>query len=235
MPDIWLSEALSQSCFQLALDATPLSEYDDRALSSFIKGQSSGAFIYSKIPTSHVRNIHCLESLGFRLIATQAIFERSVVRKAYFEKNAVIEFAVSTDQPMVVELARNSFEYSRFRLDPLIDKLKADHIKAEWVRNYFLGKRGEWLVTAKISGALAGFLLLLKDREGILTIDLIAVDQEHQRKGLARGMIHYAEYYCKDVNKIRVGTQITNSPSIKLYEKSGFQLVNSSYVFHYHC
>ena len=88
------------------------------------------------------------------------------------------------------------------------------------------------MVIALLDDEPVGFLqLILKYRE--LFIDLIGVDKNAQGKGLASAMIKYAEeniiHTC-----IKVGTQIGNFPSIKLYQKLGFVLNGSDYVFHYH-
>jgi ribosomal protein S18 acetylase RimI-like enzyme len=70
--------------------------------------------------------------------------------------------------------------------------------------------------------------------EGTLIIDLIAVDERHRRKGIATGMIAYAESHCGHFETIRVGTQVANIPSLRFYERAGFLVSASNYVFHYH-
>jgi len=73
--------------------------------------------------------------------------------------------------------------------------------------------------------------LIVKKKE--LLIDLIGVDNKAQGKGVASAMINFAS---KTINHslIKVGTQIGNTPSIKLYQKLGFLFSGSDYVFHYH-
>lgn len=242
VPDPWLSEILEQSAYKIVMMDGPFSENAPEnapknvkdELSKFLATQVSNTFVYCKTSTSLLKSAHVLESLGFRLIDTHIVLEKSLSRNQDLTTQANIQFAVPEDEHFIVELARRTFKYSRFHLDPLIRKARADQIKAEWVRNYFLGKRGEWLVTARVNGTYAGFLLLLKDEKKVLTIDLIGVDEGYRKMGIARSMISYAETYCKDVDRIRVGTQIANISSINLYEKMGFRLVDSNYVFHYH-
>jgi ribosomal protein S18 acetylase RimI-like enzyme len=134
----------------------------------------------------------------------------------------------------VVGLARRSFIYSRFHLDKAIPRETADTLKAEWVGNYFTGKRGDQMVVALVDGTIVGFLQLLYGRDKTVTIDLISVDASQRRKGIASDMIAYAEAECGDFKQIRVGTQIANVPSIRLYEKIGFRVTGAQYVFHYH-
>jgi ribosomal protein S18 acetylase RimI-like enzyme len=132
-----------------------------------------------------------------------------------------------------MEVARKNFVYSRFHLDRAVPNVLADKIKAEWVGNYFLGKRGDEMVVALVDERVVGFLQLLRRNENLI-IDLIAVDASQRRKGIARDMIAYAESQYDDCSHIVVGTQVANIPSIRLYEKIGFRLRSSKYVFHYH-
>ena len=148
------------------------------------------------------------------------------------QENIQICFADKTHMKSAGKIARDNFIYSRFHLDPHIDNNIANQIKQNWVENYFLGKRGDKMVLALIDSEPVGFLQL-RLKEKILFIDLIGVDKKEQGKGIASAMIRYAnqniEHSC-----IKVGTQIGNLPSIKLYQNLGFVFSGSDYVFHYH-
>ena len=88
------------------------------------------------------------------------------------------------------------------------------------------------MVLALLNNKPVGFLqLIIKNKE--LIIDLIGVDKIAQGRGVASSMIQFAS---KNIKRscIKVGTQIGNLPSIKLYQKLGFVLTESDYVFHYH-
>ncbi len=47
-------------------------------------------------------------------------------------------------------------------------------------------------------------------------------------------MIQYAETELVKFSEVRVGTQLANAPSIKLYENLGFRFLEGHYVFHLH-
>ena len=68
-------------------------------------------------------------------------------------------------------------------------------------------------------------------RKNEVVIDLIAVDKKFRKKGIAskliKGMINY---YRKDYSIYSVGTQISNIPSINLYEKCGFNIIEYGLV-----
>ena len=132
-----------------------------------------------------------------------------------------------------MELANKSFKYSRFHLDSFFSNEVANNIKAEWVRSFFMEKRGDAMIVALIDNTIVGFLLLLQDDERI-TIDLIAVDSNFRGEGIAKDMIMYSQDCYKDLSFIRVGTQLVNRPSINLYENLFFRFIEAKYVFHYH-
>ena len=147
----------------------------------------------------------------------------------------MVRFATSADEAETVSIARSSFIYSRFHLDNQIPRETADRMKAEWVGNYFRGQRGNRLVVAEEEGHVVGFLLLLYDEvPKLITIDLIATDKAYQRRGIAREMVRFAEGSIPGYERIIVGTQLANVPSIQLYERLGFTVRSASHVFHYH-
>ena len=90
------------------------------------------------------------------------------------------------------------------------------------------------MAVAVVGGRVVGFLQPLHSKDGILTVDLIATDNEQRRKGIASDMIAFIENESNGASKVRVGTQISNTPSLRLYEKLGFRVSSSHYVFHYH-
>ena len=150
------------------------------------------------------------------------------------KKNSEIKvsFAEKKHQKAVELIANENFSFSRFHLDLKIDNNIANQIKKNWVKNFFSGHRGDEMIVAIMDDEPIGFLqLIVKEKE--LLIDLIGVAKRAQGRGVACSMIEFA---CKNIRRsnILVGTQIGNIPANKLYQKLGFQLTESNYVFHYH-
>jgi len=133
----------------------------------------------------------------------------------------------------VEEIASKSFTLDRFHQDPKIDNSSADEIKKQWAGNFFSGKRGDVTVVASKKNRPVAFLLLLfGQKENI--IDLIAVDSKNRNNGLAKQMINFAKSINGFPQNLLVGTQASNIPSIRMYEKIGFKKINSQFVLHYH-
>jgi GNAT superfamily N-acetyltransferase len=197
-------------------------------------------FVCAKLATTDLESIKAVETLGFNLIDTNVRFQKCLgesYKKLPLSSGYSIRLTESEDQDFIGSVAQNNFVYSRFHLDPLIDNHKADLIKRTWVENFYSGQRGDYMVVACFKDSPIGFSQVLCNQENFI-IDLIAVDSAHHGKGLASSMITFAESLALDqslnVKKLVVGTQLANQPSISLYEKLGFRLCHSEYIFHYH-
>lgn len=235
--DSWLSEVCERDAFRLTLDDQYLlnvNKADSEEAQQLKEAQARKVFIYSKLSVSAVNFVEFVENNGFHLVDTNVTLEKHYNVHNDFNKNCEIRFANANDEKVTVQLARHSFVYSRFHLDTRFPKEIADRVKAEWVRNYFKGSRGEWMVLAIKNATVVGFLQLLSNNKDTLIIDLIAVDQSYRRLGVAKDMIVFAERNLSQFKYVSVGTQIANVPSLKFYNRLGFFIIDSSYVFHYH-
>ena len=234
LKDEWLSEQIDKNVYQLK--AIDLLEDDfSQDWKEFRKNHiKENYFVFSKISTNSVNIWQCVEKVNFKLIDANVKFELhgNISSDSKYQKDIDICFAEKKHQEATGKIARDNFIYSRFHLDPLIDNDIASRIKQNWVKNYFFGKRGDVMVLALLNNEPVGFLqLIIKNKE--LFIDLIGVQKIAQGKGIASSMIQFASKNIKQ-SCIKVGTQIGNIPSIKLYQKLGFVLTGSDYVFHYH-
>ncbi len=201
---------------------------------------NSPCFISAKLSTSDLDSIRIVESMGFNLIDTNVRFQKSLVNQIKefpLPSGYSIRLTKDEDQNCIGSVAQNSFVYSRFHVDPLVDNHKADLIKRKWVENFYLGQRGDYMIVACFKSKPIGFAQIIC-RNDTLIIDLIAVDSAHHGKGLASSMITFAESLALDhspaTKMLVVGTQLANRPSISFYEKLGFRLCHAEYIFHYH-
>lgn len=232
--DDWLTDQIRKPAYRLQVTDVP-SEQDYKHLKDWINEKASaGFFVYSKVPVDNIRAVAWMERAGFNLVDTNVRFikEISDVSQEKPDNNVSVRFSVPGDREPVVFLARNSFIYSRFHLDPEVANETADMIKGKWIENYYLGQRGDHMVVGRVGEEIAGFLLLLINSETLI-IDLIGVDVKWRGQGVASAMIRFAEKNTLH-KKFMVGTQIGNIPSVRLYEKLGFAYDGSDYVFHCH-
>jgi len=225
LPDAWLSGLLGKAAFHLSTE-TNLARHVRPAAASGVSW-----FADAKVQTWNTERLRSLEKVGFQLIDTNLQLSRKGVPLI---SDLKARFAKEGDARPITEIARSAFRYDRFHADPAIANATANEIKACWASNYFKGLRGEWMVVAELEDNVAGFLQLLRGADGALVIDLIAVDERQRGRGLARSMISWASQHCLPHANLRVGTQISNVPSIRLYEGMGFHTESANYVLHQH-
>lgn len=230
--DAWLSKLTGRAAFNVCVDEA------GQDLSSIVSQKLCGSDIIAtlKLPASDITNSIAAQSIGFMHVETALSFQRDVATTQNVEKS-LLRFARPDDKDAVVEIAKSSFVYTRFHMDPHVQNIHADLAKASWAGNYFSGQRGDAMIVAEWEGRVSGFLQLIFATDGNIIIDLIAVKREAARQGLARKMIAMAmEHWSKNGASafIRVGTQACNTASVNLYENMDFTLVGSQNIFHYH-
>jgi GNAT superfamily N-acetyltransferase len=223
--DLWLTSILEKNVYQLNAKAA--------GSISLLDLPQKSSLVIAKLPVNAYASIHKLQKLNFYLVDTNIQFKKNIVNGQFCSEG--IRFANPNDINSIGRIAEQEFIYDRFHSDPTISNDLACKIKSEWAKNYFNNSRGDWMIVAEVRKEVRGFLQLINGKDGSVTIDLIAVDKNIQNHGLASRMIQFAFLNCLPQNGVyRVGTQVSNSPSIALYMKMGFSFVYSQYVFHYH-
>ena len=103
---------------------------------------------------------------------------------------------------------------------------------------YVHGSRGEALLVARLAGRVAGFLAVIGSGPAdarVRAIDLVAVDTAAQGRGVGQALVQaFVSRFAGSSERLQVGTQVANAPSLRLYQKLGFEIRRSAYVMHYH-
>jgi ribosomal protein S18 acetylase RimI-like enzyme len=209
--DDWLSDVLG---FDAWTGAAP----DDGAR----------AFVTLRVPAGDVEALGAAEGRGFAVVDVNVTLER----EGGDGLSAPSVGPATPDQhDALLDVAGSCFRYSRFHLDPQIPDDVADRVKREWIRSYVEGRRGIELLSAGTDG----FLAVLDADDGARVIDLVGVAPAAQRRGVGEALVsEFAHRHGDGGRTLRVGTQIANVPSLRLYEKLGFRIVSASYVLHLH-
>ena len=199
--------------------------------------EGEDSFLYAKISSDQVEDLERFQTLGFRVVDLNLQLERIIDRSApvpsSLDNGITVGWSQASHRIEVREMARISFLLSRFHLDPKIENAVADQIKATWSENFFEGKRGDRMVVSTIENKVVGFILIIEG-DDFACLDLVAVSTDHRRKGIATIMIEFALNSLGHKEKFIVGTQVSNIPSIRAYEKLGFSTFSTTYVLHYH-
>jgi dTDP-4-amino-4,6-dideoxy-D-galactose acyltransferase len=240
--DQWLSDVLGISSWKVLGMAAGTSPAEIRTGLLDRAGQGA-AFFSTKIPT---RNVHALTNAtraGFFVVDVNVTFDWDKTANSALgngvdgNSNMTIEAAGSDDALAIEKIAGNCFTFSRFHLDPAFGLDRANEVKRQWARNACRG-RASVVYVSRRQGKVTGFLAVLEGKLGEgkdAIIDLVGVDASYQGEGAGRALSRmFVEQWRGRADRLRVGTQISNIPAMRLYESIGFRVTETSYVLHAH-
>ncbi len=131
-------------------------------------------------------------------------------------------------------LAFESGKYSRFKLDPNFNQNKFELLYCKWVDNSVTKEFADKIFYIKELNQVIGFVSV-KNNFDFSTIGLIAVDENHQGKGIGKKMVLKVEQYCmsKNIFELRIPTQKENIPGCHFYSNMGFFIKEETIFKHY--
>lgn len=134
----------------------------------------------------------------------------------------------------IVEIARKSFQHSRFFNDSKLCQEKAKNIYLHWTECAF-GQESKYFVICERDKQIAGYILCsLNEEQHYCVIELIAVDEKYQGQRVGKSLVQILETFVidKGINIIKVGTQVNNISAAQFYSKMGFIYVSCGSVYH---
>jgi dTDP-4-amino-4,6-dideoxy-D-galactose acyltransferase len=239
--DEWLSHVLGVSSWKVSGIKADTSAAEIKA-DLFECADHGSAFFSAKIPTSDIRAVTNATRGGFVAVDVNVTFDWNkaaggAAENGETDSDMTIETAAAGDAAAIEEIAGRCFTRSRFHLDPAIGIARANEIKRQWARNACRG-RASTVYVARRHSDVVGFLAVLESRsDGAkdAIIDLVGVDSNRQGQGAGRALSRmFVEQWRGRADRLRVGTQISNIPAMRLYESIGFRVTETSYVLHAH-
>lgn len=228
--DRWLSGIIGKDAY--ALDASVDSLGLQDALTQL--QSKSGVFCFTKVRVDDVARCTDLEDAGFRIIDTGVLFATQKPVLGEPVSSITVRSARSEDRIPVREIARSAFRFSRFHLDPRISNQSANELKAAWAENFFDGKRGDKMLIAERGDQVVGFAQLLCPSPDLTVIDLVAVKIGFHGQGIGKALVAASDRTRSRDGCFKIGTQLANLPSTRLYAHCGLTLESAQYIFHYH-
>lgn len=132
----------------------------------------------------------------------------------------------------ILNIARKSFNCSRFFNDFKLPEKEAKNIYVHWTECAF-EQEDKFFVISEREGNIAGYILFSFVGDGSV-IELIAVDDRYQGQKVGTSLIHKMEEFVMDrgIKNVKVGTQMNNIPAVLFYTKMGFRYVSLKSVYH---
>jgi GNAT superfamily N-acetyltransferase len=181
--------------------------------------------------------IRLLEDNGFRLMDVSValgLASENIPPDLPKPEGKLIRLATTGDLSILKEIARSSFRYSHFHMDPELSQERSNELFACWIENDVNG-RADQVLLIEDHGQVAGFVTLNIDPDSeeslgfkVGEIDLIAVSSEHQGKGLGQFLVRAGlDWLRPKVQYVEARTQLMNHSALNTFTKNQFQLLNT--------
>ena len=133
----------------------------------------------------------------------------------------------------LLQLAFLSGHLSRFRVDPWLPSGSFERLYRRWLHNNLENRESSRVYIAGSCEDPEG-ILTATWRQGHGTIDLLAVREDAQGKGIGSILLGHIENEAIrfNTNQLYVKTQMTNGAARRTYERNGYNLKESFYVYH---
>jgi len=182
--------------------------------------------------TFYVNN-NLLKQYNGRLTDRKVLFEKRI-EKAEEQSSSVYEY-ISKELPLELEqLAYESGEYSRFKVDMNFNQDDFYRMYKIWISKSLTGEMADKVFVVKENDAVRAMVTLKIDRKKG-AIGLIAVSPESQRNGYGKALMNACEneLFGKSIPTLEVSTQIDNIQACKFYEKCGFNIKKITNIYHF--
>ncbi|MBW8523163.1 GNAT family N-acetyltransferase [Chryseobacterium chendengshani] len=150
------------------------------------------------------------------------------------EDHSEILFYDNNCHEQLIKLGLQSGKYSRFNLDPNFVNNEYENLYTQWVNNSISNADTE-IIIEEFENLVVGFVTVVKNNAAQGEIGLVAVDEAHRGKGIAKKLMKQAlaYFYKNNIKEVRVVTQLFNKPACKLYESVGFEIEDVKYIYHH--
>ncbi|MBP2195945.1 dTDP-4-amino-4,6-dideoxy-D-galactose acyltransferase [Pantoea cypripedii] len=167
---------------------------------------------------------------GFQLVEGEADLAINIKRT---ERQTGVRIAREAQIPQLRAAAATAFRLSRFRA-PWFHADDSSRFYAQWIENAVRGTfDNQCLIACDEQGALQGFVSI-REQNDDARIGLLAVLPEAQGKGIGQRLLLAAADWgrVRQLNRLRVATQLSNLAAMRLYLRSGARLESTAYWFY---
>ncbi|MFN3235339.1 MAG: GNAT family N-acetyltransferase [Gammaproteobacteria bacterium] len=131
-------------------------------------------------------------------------------------------------------MAHSIGKQSRFYLDENMPREIYKKVYSAWMQNALKREYADEVFVLQENGDPAA-LIVVKEKNGVGDISLLAVDDAYRGKGYAQQLISHAFSYFigRGFTHAQVVTQTTNQPACHLYQRCGFSSYERQCFYHF--
>lgn len=186
-------------------------------------------FCEEKIPEFDARQLGC------KLVDCKVLYSQELPSKPPLKQpNVLVREAKSGDEGVLAQLAILSGQYSRFSVDDRIPPEKFRSLYTQWMEASIKGLLADTVYVAINANDSPTGVVTVKKEHKTLSIGLIAVLPENRGQGVGESLIQnvLSSTWGKNCEHATVVTQSDNLPACRLYEKNGYSVTKTDYVYH---
>lgn len=163
---------------------------------------------------------------------TKVVFSKAPANREF--PTEVVEAPVELMEEMK-SIGLQSGIWSRFALDPNFKHSDFEKMYCIWVERSIKKEIAYRTLTVLTDGKPGGILTLGDDGDGVSSIGLFAVAEEHRGKGIGRKLLQAADAisFVRGDLELRVATQGKNSSACAVYEHFGFKRISETHIYNY--
>jgi dTDP-4-amino-4,6-dideoxy-D-galactose acyltransferase len=193
-------------------------------------GQFDLVYVFSDFPLEDKQ----VQKQRLRLVDKKITFEYEVGSETTEDLSQQISSYFSGNDDKIVALGIQSGIHSRFRIDPHFKEGSFEKLYTTWMRRSIERQIADEVLAYHINNEIAGVITLKLSSPKVI-IGILAVDTAHRGKKIGRQLVDAARSFCKQNNAsiLEVATQLANKEACKFYERCGFEIQKTEYIYHY--
>lgn len=172
---------------------------------------------------------------GLKLVDIKTTLS-TVIPKEFHEDSNIKSFKKNkSNYPELIDLALLSGSLSRFKVDTEFKNKEFELLYKAWLDGCLYGNKSIEILGYIVKKKVVGFVTIERKNISTASIGLIAVNEKHHGKGIASQLILNCFSVAEKHNfkVMNVVTQKNNTAALSLYRKMGFEIIESSYIYHF--
>ena len=173
-------------------------------------------------------------SLNNAYLVDRKVIYSKEVNSSTTNDESIISYNKDTVSTDLLQLALESGEYSRFKLDARFPQNSYEKLYTCWIEQSVSHKIASDVFCYMVEGRARGLLTLKVDNNNG-EIGLVSTNHNYRGHGIASKLLEHANNYLYQLggSKLSVATQFQNKPACHLYEKSGFSIDSCIDIWHW--
>jgi len=185
----------------------------------------------------YIFNRQEIKGMESKLVDKKAYFQTTLLDLEEVPNQSILIEAFDRRKHSSEELVALTLEsgiFSRFFVDPNFKDGEYEKLYRRWIENSVDKKSALEVFVAVERGHILGFITVGEKGTALADIGLLAVSPQARGKKIAKTLVQHVKSYAlkKGFKRMQVVTQLDNQPATRLYEATGFELNELTYIYH---